>query len=55
MQKNKQISHYFSNLGYDSIGYDSRGFGKSEGYRGYMHNDMQYHIDDNIAFYDLVD
>jgi acylglycerol lipase len=37
IQKLKQMGYYFSNLGYDSIGYDTRGFGKSEGYKGFIH------------------
>lgn len=36
----RQQAHYFAGIGYDSIGFDTRGFGKSEGYQGYIHNSL---------------
>lgn len=47
------IAHAFAQHGIETVGFDHRGFGKSEGTPGYVHN-MEYHKSDCLAFAHLI-
>lgn len=49
------MGQFLAQEGLDVWGFDTRGFGKSEGYKGYMHYGIDYHIQDNLQFYSLID
>ncbi|TNV76998.1 hypothetical protein FGO68_gene15358 [Halteria grandinella] len=48
------LAKYFSEAGYDFVGIDQRGFGYSQGIRGYIESE-EIHIQDILAHIDKVD
>ena len=55
IMKYNAMAHYFSQkMDYEVWGFDSRGFGKSEGFKGYLENDIQIYVEDNRSFIQLI-
>jgi acylglycerol lipase len=53
MNRFGHVAHYLASRNITTVGYDYRGFGKSEGDRGYIEN-LQTHLSDCEKFIDLV-
>lgn len=53
VQRGAHLAHYLAERGITTVGYDYRGFGQSEGSRGYISN-WETHLSDAEKFISLV-